>query len=152
MIVTETVFSMEGDVAPLEDLVRLGRKYGADVIVDEAHATGSLRAEGRGIAAELGLRARDSRDRAHLRQGAGQRGRVRLRRSALRISDQPRAHIYFQHGDAALFRGTDSRRTGAGARCGRGARASARDCGVCCARVWPLRESIAGRARLTSFR
>ena len=55
VIVSETVFSMEGDIAPLAALVALARKYDAAVIVDEAHATGVCGPEGRGIAAELGL-------------------------------------------------------------------------------------------------
>jgi 8-amino-7-oxononanoate synthase len=54
-IVSETVFSMEGDVAPLTELVALARRYDAAVIVDEAHAIGVWGPEGRGIAAELGL-------------------------------------------------------------------------------------------------
>jgi len=55
VIVTETVFSMEGDIAPLEGLLRLGRKYGAELIVDEAHATGVLGPQGRGVAAAMGI-------------------------------------------------------------------------------------------------
>jgi 8-amino-7-oxononanoate synthase len=55
VIVSETVFSMEGDVAPLAELVALARTYDAAVIVDEAHATGVRGPKGRGIAAELGL-------------------------------------------------------------------------------------------------
>ena len=54
VIVTESVFSMEGDVAPLESYLRLARQYGADLVVDEAHATGVCGPSGRGIAAEMG--------------------------------------------------------------------------------------------------
>ena len=55
LIVTETVFSMEGDVAPLRDIVRLAQAYGAELAIDEAHALGVRGPEGRGIAAELGV-------------------------------------------------------------------------------------------------
>jgi 8-amino-7-oxononanoate synthase len=55
VVVTESVFSMEGDVARLDSLMRLGRQYGAELLVDEAHATAVLGPQGRGVAAELGL-------------------------------------------------------------------------------------------------
>jgi 8-amino-7-oxononanoate synthase len=55
LIVTESVFSMEGDIAPIARLVEMARKYGAEVIVDEAHATGVHGPAGRGICAALGL-------------------------------------------------------------------------------------------------
>lgn len=55
MIVTDTVFSMEGDIAPLKDIVLLARKYNAFVMVDEAHATGVLGKHGRGAVEMFGL-------------------------------------------------------------------------------------------------
>jgi len=54
-IVVESVYSMDGDVAPLKTLVELAQHYGAAVVVDEAHGLGVLGTGGRGLVHDLGL-------------------------------------------------------------------------------------------------
>src|SRR5262245_7634028 len=58
LIVTETIFSMDGDEAPLTAIVDLAEKYGGMVMVDEAHATGMFGANGAGVVAKLDLGSR----------------------------------------------------------------------------------------------
>ncbi|HET6884934.1 MAG TPA: pyridoxal phosphate-dependent aminotransferase family protein [Rubrobacteraceae bacterium] len=55
MIVTDGVFSMSGHIADLPDIVELARRYGARVVVDDAHATGVLGESGRGTPEHFGL-------------------------------------------------------------------------------------------------
>lgn len=55
LIVTETVFSMDGDIAPVREIADLAARHGAVVMVDEAHATGVFGPNGGGIVEEMGL-------------------------------------------------------------------------------------------------
>lgn len=56
LVVTDGVFSMEGDVARLEELASLSRQHDAVLVVDDSHATGVLGARGRGSHEHFGLR------------------------------------------------------------------------------------------------
>jgi 8-amino-7-oxononanoate synthase len=64
LIVTDTVFSMDGTVAPLTDLCELARKHRAILMVDEAHATGVFGMRGSGLVEETGCA-----DGVHIRVG-----------------------------------------------------------------------------------
>jgi 8-amino-7-oxononanoate synthase len=54
-VVTESVFSMDGDLCPLQELVNVGKSYNAHLIIDEAHATGVIGGKGEGLVQQQNL-------------------------------------------------------------------------------------------------
>src|SRR5439155_13886263 len=74
MVVTDGVFSMDGDIAPLPDIVKLAEEYGAFVMVDDAHSSGVLGKNGRGTVNHFGLDGRVALQIGTLSKGIGALG------------------------------------------------------------------------------
>ncbi len=71
LVITDSVFSMDGDLAPLEGLAALCEQHRALLVVDEAHATGVLGPRGSGLVAALGLSSKVDARMATLSKAAG---------------------------------------------------------------------------------
>lgn len=65
LVITDGVFSMDGDIAPLDEISKVASEHGAMVYVDDAHGEGVLGEGGRGIVSHFGL----GRDRVHVEMG-----------------------------------------------------------------------------------
>jgi len=73
-VITDSVFSMDGDLAPLDVIVRLAKKYDCLVMIDEAHAFGVMGEHGRGLAEHFGLERRIDIQMGTLSKAAGSFG------------------------------------------------------------------------------
>ena len=71
MIITDGVFSMDGDIAPLPDIARLAKQYGAFTMVDDAHGEGVLGKNGRGTVDHFGLQGQWDIDMGTLSKAMG---------------------------------------------------------------------------------
>ncbi len=74
MVVTDGVFSMDGDIAPLPEIVELAEEFGAFVMVDDAHSSGVLGKNGRGSVSHFGLDGRVALQIGTLSKGIGALG------------------------------------------------------------------------------
>jgi 8-amino-7-oxononanoate synthase len=93
LVAVDSVFSMDGDQAPIADLVALKEKYGAFLLVDEAHALGAVGATGRGICEEQGI----DPDRVDILTGSLSKG---IPSSGGFVAGSRGLKIYIQHGSA----------------------------------------------------
>lgn len=96
LIVTDGVFSMDGDIAPLDQIVELAEEYDAMVMVDDAHGDGVLGKEGRGIVDHFGLEGRVDIDMGTLSKAFGCLGGYIAGRKELRdyLINTARSFIY----------------------------------------------------------
>jgi 8-amino-7-oxononanoate synthase len=96
LILVESVYSMDGDRAPLREIVELKERFGAWLLVDEAHAIGVVGKQGRGLAEELGLSDRIEVQMGTLGKALGSSGAYICGGAALReyLINRARSFIF----------------------------------------------------------
>jgi len=109
LVVTESIFSMDGDWADLWDVVRLKETYGALLLLDEAHAFGIHGPQGRGLASKLGLAARIDIQMGTFSKAAGLSGGYLCGSQALidLLINKARSFIYSTAPPPALAHATE---------------------------------------------
>ncbi|HEX6134327.1 MAG TPA: aminotransferase class I/II-fold pyridoxal phosphate-dependent enzyme [Longimicrobiales bacterium] len=93
LVAVDSVFSMDGDQAPIADIIELKRKYGAFLLVDEAHALGSIGHSGRGVCEEQNIEPSD----IDILTGSLSKG---IPSSGGFVAGSRGLKIYIQHGSA----------------------------------------------------
>ncbi len=93
LIAVDSVFSMDGDQAPIAELIEIKRRYGAFLLVDEAHAIGAIGKTGRGVCEEQGI------DPADIDIQTGSLSKA-IPSSGGFVAGSQALKIYLQHGSA----------------------------------------------------
>lgn len=101
LIVTDAVFSMDGDVAPLDALLALAERHDAWLVVDDAHGFGVLGPQGRGTLAHFGLRSERLIMVGTLGKAAGVAGFVAAHPTVIQYLIQAALCLYLHHRRAA---------------------------------------------------
>ena len=128
LLITDGVFSMDGDIGALPGLTEAAEKHGAIMMVDDAHSSGVLGRNGRGTIDHFGLAWPRARPGGHAFQGHRGAGRVRVRQPRPdRISVPSRAPVPVFHLPPA---GRGGGMSGGIRRAGAGARTHRRICGT----------------------
>ncbi len=96
LIVLDGVFSMDGDIAKLPEIVRLAEKYNATIMVDDAHGLGVIGRGGRGTASHFGLT-----DSTHLIMGTFSKSLASI--GGFIASDSPTIHYLKHHARSLMF-------------------------------------------------
>ena len=106
LVITDGVFSAEGEIARLDEIVKVVKSHGARLFVDDAHALGVIGPGGRGTAHSFGVSDQVDLDRRHLLQVARQHRRLAGRRAqGARLHSPLRTELHVRGERGAALRG-----------------------------------------------